>query len=135
MRNDIFSGKIAFMYPAKMDGNRLQPTLNFYQKNKSLHMHMGIAFVDLNPESSYIVILKVFSSIGTELLSSELGGIPPDQIDPVMKTSFLKVNMFLTVDSPGECTFQCELIQMLQKTLDSKSVLFNVFMEDANVQA
>lgn len=128
-------GKIAFIFPANAESGFLKPTLNFTVHGDTLAITMGISFIDLNAESSYLVRLSVTSPSGESLLDSGLDGIPPENIDPAKRTSFLAANMYLISSESGMHCFRCELIEMLQTTVDKQEIFFNVFREDENEPA
>lgn len=125
------SGKIAFIFPAKhnLEGAS-SPTLNFMCRYDGvIAMSVGISFLELDPRSPYFVILKLHDSQGEEVeISSGMNAIPPDQIDPKRKSSFLTASFYFKPESFGTHKFTCDLIHLLGtgKPVDSQNVLFNV---------
>ncbi len=132
---NLHKGKIAFIFPANTESGSLKPTLNFKSQGDVLSITMGISFIDLNPESSYIVNLSITSPSGASLIDTRIDGIPSENIDPVVRTSFLSAKMHLNAKESGMHCFKCELIEMLQATVDKKEIYFNVFKEDDDERA
>lgn len=130
------NAKIAFIYPAKFNLNGANsPTLNFYAVGHRVAMSVGISFVDLDPNKSYIVSFTLTDSDSHEVVTSVgMNGIPSDQIDPRLHTSFLSASFYFDVSASGTYRFSCQLIDMLHNNgnaFESKDIYFNVIDDEA----
>ena len=135
------AGRIAFIYPMIMDSFlSSDPTLNFSITNDLLLMRAGVSFIDVSPEQTYFVLLKLFDKNGldvldtpTKLMSQILSGMPPGQIDPVKKTSFLNARISTKVKEYGTYKLTCELYEgLVEPYIDSMSIYFNVFKDESH---
>ncbi|MEO2278767.1 hypothetical protein KDV90_26125 [Serratia marcescens] len=127
-------GKIAFIFPAKFNSHGANsPTLNFRAKDGKLAMSMGISFLELNQEESYLVAFNLVAPSGeTVVTSTGIDGLPPREIHPEWKTSFLSANFYFEVKEYGTYTFTCQLINLLYdygNPIDKKEILFNIIDE------
>ncbi|EMN3921295.1 hypothetical protein TUM17580_31820 [Citrobacter farmeri] len=128
---NITTGKIAFMFPAQFNvEGASSPTLNFKARyDGTVAMSIGISFLELDPKSPYFVKLSLKDSHDNDVpISSGMDAIPPNQIDPIRKSSFLTASFNFKAEIAGTHKFTCELIQPLSgsMSLDSKNVLFNI---------
>ncbi|MEF9677747.1 hypothetical protein ABRQ00_22605 [Pectobacterium aroidearum] len=125
-----FRGKIAFIFPNK-DGET--PVLNFNPDSDGfVRMNVGIAFVDLDASSAYLPMLKLYGPSGDNVLRpmNNFAAVPVSMIDPEKRTSFLSVRLAFPVTESGIYRFECSLLQMLQKTVDVKDILFNILIQE-----
>lgn len=123
-------GKIGFIFPATRDrdGNAI-PVLNIFSEIENISLLMCSAFMDLNSGSSYLVRMSLKSPSGIEMMAANnLDGIPPDQIHPVAKTTFLSAGLHFIAPESGIYTYSCELIEMMQTTVDKKDISFNILL-------
>lgn len=133
------SGKIAFIYPMVMESYLSgEPTLNFSVSNDLLRMRAGVSFIELSPDQPYFVLLKLFDKDGLnildtpgKLMSQTLSGMPPEQIDPAQRTSFLNARILAKVRQYGTYKLTCELYEgFTEPFIDTMSIYFNVFKDD-----
>ncbi|MDE8556139.1 hypothetical protein [Pantoea vagans] len=124
-------GKIGFIFPATRDknGNAI-PVLNIFSQSESISLLMCSAFMDLNAGSSYLVSMSLKSPSGVELMAANnLDGIPPEQIHPIARTTFLSAGLNFKASESGIYTYSCELIEMMQTTVDKKDIYFNILLD------
>ncbi|EPK4611424.1 hypothetical protein JKM78_004696 [Citrobacter freundii] len=126
------TGKIAFIFPAKFSAEGASsPALNFATRfDGTVAMSVGISFIELDPKTPYFVMLKMKGPSDEDVeISSGMDAIPPDQIDPKRRTSFLTASFFFKPEQFGTYRFSCELVNPFGsgKPNDIKDVLFNVF--------
>lgn len=124
-------GKIAFIFPAQFNAHgAISPMLNFKVKGDKLAISMGISFIDLDPVESYLVIFELLSPSGEKVVTSNgVDGLPPSQIEPTLRTSFLSANFYFEVSEFGAYTFKCSLASMMYNygnAIDSKEIMFNI---------
>lgn len=102
------TGKIAFMFPAKfnLEGAR-SPVLNFQvREDEVVAMSVGISFLELDQQSPYFVTLQLFSPSNEEVeISAPMNAIPPEQIDPIKKSSFLTASFYFEPIESGSYRF------------------------------
>jgi hypothetical protein len=128
LNSDHSKGKIGFIYPAIRNANRYAaPMMNIFSPEKKMSMVICSAFLELDPESSYVVSMKLFDPSGNEVVTSYgLDGIPRDQIHPDLRTTFLSADMHFSFQEYGCYTFKCELLEMLSYVVDTKEISFNI---------
>jgi len=131
-------GKIAFIYPTKRDSNTKElPILNYFIESKNLGLVMCVAFLDLDRDENYLITLSLKSPSGIEILdaSGNLNAIPSNEIDPKTGTSFLSVDVWLSIEESGTYQFKCGLINMefnYGNPIDEKVISFNIVRSGAN---
>ncbi len=131
-------GKIAFMFPAKfnLEGAK-SPMLNFFVRDDGIvAMSMGISFLELTAGADYLVMMKLYNSKGVEIpISTSMGAIPGDQIDPIRRSSFLTASFHFKPTVDGTYSFSCELRDIIRKPeapIATMEVLFSVLGTGAN---
>ncbi|WP_042819098.1 hypothetical protein [Yersinia wautersii] len=133
------AGKIAFIFPMIMESYLSgEPKLNFIISDDTLRMRAGVSFIELSPEKSYFILLKLLDKNGVDILdipsnmlTQTLSGMPPEQIHPVMRTSFLNARISTKVKEYGTYKLTCELYEgLVEPCIDLMSIYFNVFKDD-----
>ncbi|AXF76086.1 hypothetical protein LU604_10745 [Erwinia tracheiphila] len=125
------NGNVAFIYPALQDKNGFnQPILNFTTKTKDVSVVMCAAFIDLDPDGDYMILMSMKSSSGNELLPFNTHSIiPKNDIHPAHKTTFLSAKIDFTIKESGCYMFECQLLEKPSYLIDSKVIKFNIFYD------
>lgn len=123
------NGDIAFIYPARPDKHGFAvPVLNFNTETKDISLVMCAAFMDLNPDTDYMLLMSMKPSSGKELLPFNTHSkIHKADIHPTYKTTFLSAKIDFNIEESGSYTFGCQLLEPPSYLIDSKEIKFNIF--------